>query len=305
MTIRSKITATLIGVLLISGCVKDSQYNKNNSKKIRKNSKLSNYELDFNIQNLSGKTVYVACFSYIKKHDFARWRWDKSKIYKLENNQSMLIDIDNIKDKEYRENVYGALAVFNNKQDALNSTYEHLNENNRLDLDKLYLLKNKTVKIGVEKYGFKGDLFTKELVQKIKTDKKKYKELDFLIKNKTGKTLYLCGFIYQKKINSDVWTYDKTKVKKIKPNQIITIDVDTLKNEDNRSDTRGFLGIFKENQKEIAEKSTYELLAPENKLALGRLASLKNKLIVLEIERYGIQNNFLEFSIKPHKPLLK
>lgn len=304
MMIKSKITAALIALLLISGCVKDSQYVTNNSKKIIKKSQLSNDVLDFNIKNLSGKTIYVTCFSYIKKHNFTRWRWDKSKIYTLKNNQSALIDIDVI-EKSYRDNVYGSLAIFNNKEDALNSTYELLNENNRLDLDKLYLLKNKTIEIGVEKYGFKGYSFTEELIQTIGIDKNKDKKLDFWIKNRTGKTLYVCGFIYQKKLNSYIWTYDKTKIKKMKPNKIIRIDVDTIKNKDDKSDIRVFLGIFKKNQKEMAEKSTYELLAPENELTLGSLEVLKNKLIVLEIEKYGIQNNFLDFSIQRHNSILK
>ena len=46
------------------------------------------------------------------------------------------------------------------------------------------------------------------------------------------------------------------------------MDVSTIKNKNNRKFTCGYLGVFPENDHMLAEKMTYELLKPENKIAL-------------------------------------
>lgn len=318
----------ITSLLILPACVKDSKYTRNSTdqdlkllpyekrllleeeelerhsknKPVKKKSiKNTKHELDFTVKNKTGKNIYVVCFSYINKTKVGHWRWDKSKIYKLSKNQTTVIDIDTINDKEYRNHVYGALGVFNNLEEAKNSTYELLEEKHKLDLDRLYKLKNKTVKIGVEKYGFKGDTLDFEISGK----KRKYRELDFVVENKTGKNLWVCSFVYQKKENMPVWIFDKTKVQLIKNNKHTVIDVDTIANKYNRVFTSGFLGVFDEKDKEEAEKSTYELLKPKNKISLGKLAALKNKKIVLEIEKYGFKNDFLDISIKPTRRIFK
>ncbi len=310
--------------ITLPSCVKKSKISKNNSSKDikllpyekrllleeeetenhyteKEKSTNNKYELDFKVKNKTGETIYIACFSYINKRSFNRWRWDKSPIYKIENNQEILINIDTINDDEYRKNIYGTLGIFNNLEKAKESTYELLKEKHRLDLDKLHKLQNKTVKINIKKYGFKGE--TLEL--KIDSVTKDHSELDFLVENKTGKNLYICSFIYQKKDAMPIWKFDKTKVKLVKNNESVTIDVDTFRNKYNKVFMLGFLAVFDEKQKEEAEKITYELLKPENKIRLGRLAALRNKKIVLEIEQYGLKNNFLDISIKPTRKFFK
>ena len=333
MKINSRIILFLITLILtLPSCVKDSKFTRNpkdedlkllpyekrllleeeylekleskhTKNKSAKNKQIKNnkYELDFTVKNQTGKDIYVVCFSYINKTMFGQWRWDKSKVYKLSKNQTAFIDIDTINDKEHRDNVYGALGVFNNLEEAEDSTYELLSEKRKLDLDRLYKLKNKTVEIGVEKYGFKKDL----LDFKITPDPKTQRELDFVVENKTGHNLWICCFVYQKKEDMPVWRFDKTNVQLIKNNKSVIIDVDTITNKHNRVYTSGFLGIFDEKQKKEAEKSTYELLKPENKIGLGKLAGLRNKKIVLEIEKYGFENDFIDISIKPTKKIFK
>lgn len=315
----------LILLLSLSGCVKDSKFSSEKKEvlpdsldyqsillqsettaptkitKIQKQAQ-ENRILEINIQNVTGKTIYVACFSYIKRHTKAdRWRWDKSKIYMLKENESTTIKLDPIVNKDNRENIYGYLAVFDKEKDAINSTYELLEETKKLDLDRIYLLKNKTVKIGIEKYGFKGDLLSTNISEtkksKLPKSNKPVPELDFYIKNRTGKKIYVVGFIYQKKVDSDVWYYDKTDTYQINDKETILMDIDTLNDKYNRVFARGFLGVFNENQKEEAQKSTYETLPAGNKLALGTIAPLKGRVVVVQVEKYGMIDNFLEFAI--------
>ncbi len=291
------ITLSIIFTLLISSCLKDGPQNKKNLSNSN-HGKNGYKELDFLVENLTGKTIYVTCFSYIKRHDFNRWRWDKSQIYKLNDKEKAVIDIDTIEDQETRENVYASLAIFDNKKDAQESTFELLDENNRLDLDKIYKLKNKVVKLGVEKYGFKKDILINTIENIENNNTISQNELDFLVRNNTGKNVYICCFVYQKKENDLVWRYDKTDIKLLERDQTMLVDIDTMDNEENRNLSKGYLAIFNEEDKEAAEKSTFELLPVNNKITLGYLHQLKNKTVELEIERYGILDDFFEYSIK-------
>ncbi len=247
--------------------------------------------IDFNVQNVTGKTLYVKCFSYIKKRDFGRWRWHQSDVYKIKNNATVTIDVDTIHEKRDIENVYGCLAVFNDKSKAEKSTYELLPDKNKLELDRLFKLKNQKVIIEIEEYGFKGEALDHNIVP---TDyfKKKHPELDFIVQNKTGKTIYVACFAYELKDNISVWKYDKTTVKKIKPNKHVIIDVDTILEDYNRVYVRGALGIFPD--EEMAKRATYELL--RYKIDLGRLAALKHKKIVIEATKYGAHGEIIDFS---------
>lgn len=285
---------------------KEKQLEKKSSTPKKPDTKKANpspkKELDFKVKNKTGKTIYMTCFSYINKRNFARWRWDKSPIYKLENNESQIVDIDTINDEINRQNIFGALGVFNTLQEAQDSTYELLSEKNRLDLDKLYQLKDQTIKIEIELYGFKKDILE---VSIIPNETVTINELDFQVKNQTGKNLWVCCFVYQKKEEISIWRYDKTELKLLKNNESMIIDVDSILDKYDRVHTLGFLGVFEEKDQEEAENATYELLKPENKIALGNIAALKRKEIILEVEKYGFKNDFLDISIKPIRRIYK
>ena len=255
-------------------------------------------EIDFVVENVTGKTIYVVCFSYIKKRHFYRWRWDKSPVYKLEDGQTITIDVDYIPDEQNRKNIYGYLAVFENKEDAKNSIYELVQDKDKIDLDKIYNLKNHKVSIGIEKYGFKGELLDFDFVP-LKNGTDKYPELDFVVENRTGKPIILTCFVYQIKEDMPVWRYDKTPLTELEPYEYGLIDVDTISKSYDRVYMRGYLAIFDKDEQEKAQSSTYELLKPTNKVALGRIAALKNKKIVLEVEKYGEIGDKVDYTVKP------
>ena len=321
-------------LIILSGCVKNSKYIKEgykeqketlepfekelleemkkqektiktediqDKKKIKLVSDEKN-ELDFYVQNLTGKTVYVVCFSYISKEDFTRWHWDKTNVYKIEKNKTVLIDVDTITNEEKRNNTYGYLAVFDNKQKAENSIYELLDDKKKLDLDLLYRLKNQKIVLYVEQYGIKGEILSYDIPLK---DKKDFPNLDFVVENKTGEPVWVTCFIYQIKENMPAWRFDKIPIQKIENNQlaVININEEVISKQYDIVYMRGILGIFNENEKEEAEKSTYQLLKPKNKLNIGRIAYLKNKKVTLEIEKYGIEGEKIDFTIQPIKKI--
>ncbi len=269
--------------------------------------------LDFDVQNKTGKTLYVTCFSYIKKRDFGHWRWDKSPIYKLDHLQTQKIQIDYIDDDYSRKNVFGYLGVFKNQKDADDSIYELLPDRNKLDLDQLMYLHDK--KLEIERYGFKGEYFEFNFAEKNARDQEqkiaRTPELDFAVENKTGKPILATCFVYQKKAKGtwfaavdekddmEVWRYDKTPIISIPPGEIGVIDVDTITESRDRSYVRGFLAIFDEEETKLAQESTFELLGSHRKLNLGLLARLKKKKVVVDVEQYGIAEDFIDYVIKP------
>jgi|SaaInlStandDraft_3_1057020.scaffolds.fasta_scaffold06843_4 hypothetical protein len=282
-------------LLITSGCNKQKQ---NNSELSFLN---SSNELDFKVLNKTSKTIFVTCFSYIKKRYHARWRWDKSPVYKLIPNATTLINIDTIPDKEDRNNIFGYLAVFESEKDAIASIYEFLHDKQKLDLDLLSKIKDqdKTVVIGVEKYGLKNDVLVTDVTQYPYKKKDKIPELDFSVKNKTGKTKLVVGFVYQNKDNiRNVWGYDKTDIVRVENDSQEWIDVDTIVDSRNRSYVRGYLGVFNEDEEQLAKDATYELLETNQKLNVGRLQNLKNKHVVIEVEKYGIMGEEIDYTIK-------
>lgn len=278
-------------------------------------------DLDFEVENKTGKTIYVVCFAYINKRPLSRWRWDKSSIYKIEVNKSVIIDLDTIPDEENRNKTFGYLGIFDNKKEADDSTIELLDDNKKIDLDIIAQLQGKKVTIEIEKYGIAGEFYDFDFqdVDKKKEDKKQ-PELDFYVENKTGKTILVTCFVYQKKAkgnwlakktteswsNSEdlrddmsVWRFDKTPIIKLKPNETGLIDVDTIIEPRDRIYIRGYLAIFDEDEQELAEKAAYELLQSKRRLEIGKLIELKHKKISIYTEKYGAMGNFIDYVVKP------
>jgi hypothetical protein len=262
-------------------------------------------ELDFLVENKTGKTIFVCCFSYIQKEPFSQWRWDKSPIYKIDAKQKVTINIDTIPDEENLQQTFGYLAVFSDEKIAKESIYELVDDSKKIDLDILYKLKGRTIVVGVERYGFKDEVLDFEIKKKI-AEAEQIPELDFVVENNTGKTIFVTAFIYQVKDDiRSVWTYDKAPILKLKQGQIGVINVDTVTKERDRRFMSGFLAIFEERQEKIARESTYELLSAKDKLSLGRLSRLKNKKVVIQVEQYGAIGEISEFDIQPATSPLK
>jgi hypothetical protein len=259
----------------------------------------NNNELDFEIKNDTGKTIFVTCFSYIQKEPFTHWRWDKSPVYKIEYGKSAIINIDTIPDKENQKSVYAYLGVFDDEKKARNAIYELVPDTKKIDLDKIYNLRGKTVTIKVERYGFKKELLDFAIEEQLK-EREQPGELDFVVENGNGKTILVTAFTYQIKDDiRSVWTYDKSAIHKLKPGQQVVIDIDTIDNKRNKRYMSGFLAVFDEHEEKLARESTYELLPAKYRLPLGRLSKLEGKKIVIEIEQYGAVGELTDYDIQP------
>lgn len=275
------------------------------------------HKLDFSVENNTGRTIYVTCFSYIKKRIFSRWRWDKSPVYMLKPQESVLVAIDYIPDPLDRKNVYGYLGVFQTEEEAEAATYELTEESRLLDLDLLKNLYGKKVTIEIEKYGLTRELLEYDFVKKKSKARLKPRELDFLVENQTGKTVHVIGFIYEKKAKGSwfgaldekddmsIWRYDKTPILTLADQEQGYVDVDSLYQGRDRLWARGFIAVFDEQERELAEQATYELVEPWRKLRLDRLEKLFDKKIVLGIEAYGLDEDFIDYIIKKPQSALK
>jgi len=281
----------------------------------------SNKSLDYEVENTTGKTIYIAGLSYIKKRPFSKWRWDKSPIYKLGANQTTIVNIDTIDDDEDRAGIFGYLGVFDNGKEAQDSTFESLEDKRKIDLDLLAQLKNKKVRIEIETYGIVGEFYDYDFV-KLTGGEKTIPELDFTVENHTGKPIIATCFVYEKKAKGtwlarktkeswgaeeearddmSPWRFDKTSVIKISPGGEGVIDVDTIVEPRDRIYVRGYLVIFDEDEQKLAEAVTYELLPKRlQKLDLGRLIDMKNNNIKIYTEKYG-SSEFIDYTVQPIK----
>lgn len=269
-------------------------------------------ELDFEVTNLTGKTLYVTCFAYQRKSYFRNWRWDKSPVYEIESGKSAIVDIDTIPDESDRKNTYGYLGVFPTRQEAEDATVELTHDRQKLDLDVLYKLKGKRVTIEIERYGVKGEFLEYDFVDKNPTSQKKnVKGFQFAVENNSGRPVFVTCFVYQKKAKGAwigstedkddmaIWRFDKTNVIRLEPYSTGIINTDDIMTQRDRSYLRGYLGVFTETEEELANKATFELLEPRHKLNIGVISEINNKKIMIDVEEYGIQEDFFDFVIKP------
>jgi len=267
--------------------------------------------LDFIVENKTGKTVYVSCFSWLRKNAIGYWRWDKSPVYKIDDDASVVVNIAPIRDKQDREVVFGYLAVHTEAQEAEDATFELLEDGKKLDLDMLIKLQGKKVTLDIEHYGFKGDFFEYDFLPCNDGDKKAIPELDFVVENRTGKTVLITCFVYEKKAKGSwvaateakddmaQWRWDKTPVIKLAPKSFGLVDVDTIMSNRDRSYVRAYMAVFDEDEEMQAQAATFELLQEYRKLNLGDLNQFTGKKVVIDIEKYGIEEDFLDYVVKP------
>ena len=269
--------------------------------------------LSFQIHNVSGTTLYATCFAYVRPRRFNRWRWRKSDVKEIKAGEKTTINVRTLDDAKDKKHVFGALAVFPNKLEAESATYELLRDENKLDLDILHDIQDQTVVIGIERYGFREPFYDYDFVDEKKKGATSQAELDFFVQNQTGRTVLVTGFIYTKKAKGrwiaaedekddmSVWRFYKTKVLRLEAGQTGYIDVDSVIPKRDRTYVRGYLGVFGENQEDEAHNKTYELLSDQEKINLGPLSSRQGRTIILEVERYGVANDIIDFTVKPIK----
>ena len=257
--------------------------------------------LSFSVKNATRQTLFVTCFAYLQKHSYSSWRWDKSAVYQLKPNQERLIEIDKTFSKEVAENIYGYLAVFNTQEEAEEATYELLDDAKKLDLDLLHKIGQNVVTIEVEKYGVEEQIFDYHLTGRQIEQLGYQPELDFFVENKTGKTIHITCFVYEQQedsVDTAVWKYVKTPVQTLDAGEMGIIDIASIKDSYNVLYTRGSLGIFEEDEEELANKATFQLIPEKKIVKLDRLSALRGKKVVLNVEKYGSSGEFLDYVIK-------
>lgn len=270
-------------------------------------------ELTFFIRNVSGTPLFITCFSYIKHHRFMRWRWRKTVVQEIKPGESIPCTMKMLDDAGDIKHVFGSLGVFPNRPEAEDATYELLSDDNKLDLDLLASIENKTVIIGIERYGFKETFYDFDISEDRHLSAHLHAQLSFFVQNKTGRPLFTTGFIYCKKAKGrwiaaveakddmSTWRYYKTKVLRLDPGQTGFVDVDGIVPHRDRTFVRGYLGIFDEDREEDAHNKTYELLSGREKINIGLLTQRQGRTIVIEAESYGIANDIIEYTVKPIK----
>ncbi len=261
--------------------------------------------LSFRVKNDTGRAVFVTCFYWMKNGTLSLWRWDKSKVYKVDASKTKLIVLDEIPEARDRSSTFGYLAVFDSLAEAEKAVIELMDERRLIDLDLLEKLKNKIITLFVQKYGVVGKRLgyradsEKDLVRK-----KDGKDLDILVENQTGKDILVTCFIYEQPENTNnlsLWRYTKTSIKKIKNGQTVILDLPVVADFYRWTYMRGVLGVFDAADSEVAQQATFEQTKPVNKIELGLLTSLENKKIILSVEKYGVLGDFIDYVVKPAK----
>jgi len=259
--------------------------------------KSAEYSLDIKIRNVTKRVLYAACFSYLKKEDTPRWHWQKSDVYELLPDKDIVIHIDTFKSKRAVPDIFGVLGVFTRHEEAENAIYEILPDTNKIDLDRIDRLQEKTIILGIEKYGVVGDIFDYAFMpDSVATQE--VPDLDFTVENQTGRPLYLTAFVYEKKNDMPIWNYDKSEIIRIEPNESQTIKVDGTTTLYDRKYTRGYLAVFDESERKEAYDSTYQLLHDHQKINLGLLAALADRKVILNDQKYGILGDVINFVVK-------
>jgi len=279
--------AFLFVLLLMGGCALESE----------KSQKQSPATLEVKIRNITKRTLYATCFSYIKKENSPRWLWQKSSVYELLPSKDVAIMIGSFKSAQAIPDCYGILGIFTNHDQASKAIYELVPDENKIDLDRLKKLQDKTIILGIEKYGIVGDIFDYSFVPEHEATNE-VPELDFYVENKTGKALYVTAFVYQKKEDMPIWEYSKSPVIKVGADESGLIDVDTIINTYDRKYTRGYLAVFDETEKQEAYDCTYQLLKEHQSINLGLLSELQDRKIILKSQKYGILGDVIDFVVK-------
>ncbi len=270
---------------------------------------LADLEFVFDVENKTGKVLYVVGFIHAQRHIFDRWRWHRTQVYGIDPHKTVTVEFIKIPKDIDEQSVFGVLGVFETEQEAENATYELLDDSQRLDLHLMSKLKGKKVVIEVERYGFKKPFYDFDFVKKQEA-RKRSPELDFLVENGTGKPIIVCGFVYQRKAktswlqvlkgkdDASQWRFDKTPLVRLEPGQQGVIDVDSIEGDRDREYVQGFVAVFGEGEETLAQTATYELLEPWRKLTIGPLYRLKDKKVIIAVERYGIAGDIINFTPK-------
>lgn len=276
----------------------------------------------FIVENQTPTTLYTTCFYYAKRTTGIRWEWYKTEVITIPPYKNSPINIPLIATGENQTDIQSYLAIFKNSADAESSIFELLSDEQKLDLGSLMSLNKKKIRIIPSHYGFKKERLEYSVEEKPKiadpsgANKPALPELDFSVENQSGEDLYLTSFVYELQGGHPQWDFDKlTPVSDkthtaifLKKGESTVLDVATISSIYDWEHVRGYLGIFKKDEQDLAENATFESLKPAQKLDIGILGKLHNQKIVLQPYKYGLLSGFdeeypdIEFSIKPRYP---
>lgn len=259
--------------------------------------------LSFRVLNKTNKHVFVKCFYWMRNKSEGPFRWDNTDVYELKPSETKLIMIDDIPEERDRKNCIGFLGVFDNATTAKNSHKLLCDESKLIDLDSLYILKDKLVTLVIKKYGIAGEQveYTTSSRDFIKNNPS-HDRFNLLVENQTGQDALITCFIYEQpegRSEFELWRYDKTPIQRIKNKEVIRIALPEVNDNYRWSYMRAILGVFWQKDKKIAQASTLELLDPEEKIKLGLLSGWKDKKVVLTVENYGVLGDFIDYVVKP------
>ncbi len=118
--------------------------------------------LDLFVENKTGKDAWITCFIYEQPEntqEFDSWRYSKTPVQLIRNNQLLKIAIPEVMDKYKWSYMRGTLGVFwkKEKEIAKDATVELLDPEEKLKLGLLSAWAGKKIVLQVENYGVIGD----------------------------------------------------------------------------------------------------------------------------------------------------
>lgn len=125
-------------------------------------------------------------------------------------------------------------------------------------------------------------------------------DFDLTIENNTVSNLYCCCFYYSKGTLTNRWNWHKSPVIALPPSEKSSLKfMVTSPSKENLHDIEGVLSVFK--KKEKADMAIIELLPDEQKIYLGKLSALNQRVIRLVTEQYGFKGKTLNYNLTSTK----
>jgi|GEM_PF-3431015 len=261
--------------------------------------------IQFAVKNELGRKVVVAPFAYVKRFMTDTWHWVNLTALELEQGQQGLVDVGALASQDDAETVFGALRLCATREEAATATYELTADHQRVDVGLFSELNKKTVVLRASQYGIEGERISYEVSPSKWT--KTLPPLDFAVFNTHSEPVFVAAFFYGKEQDSDpfrAWRFTKSPVYELKPGESTVVKVETIKDPYDWKNVKGYLSVFKPNEKLKAQNATYELLLPSEKIALGPLSQLAGKQVALISRLYGTDTVFDFSTTLPARALL-
>ena len=120
----------ILSILFVIGCApyKESFHTQNEYRYIK--------NLSFKVYNKTDQAVFVTCFYYATREKAKHWMWYKTPVQAIEPQKKITITLHDII-HDVMKDVYGYLAVFTDRDEAEDSVYELLEDQRKVELDKI------------------------------------------------------------------------------------------------------------------------------------------------------------------------